>query len=57
MLTLWAEMNLVLADQFRDGNVPALMTRCRWPKPLLGPCRRRSRPSTIEGIRPAMSIV
>jgi len=25
MLTLWAEMNLVLADQFRDGNVPALM--------------------------------
>ncbi len=25
MLAVWAEMNLVLADQFRDGNVPALM--------------------------------
>ena len=23
MLALWAEMNLVVADQFRDGNVPA----------------------------------
>jgi hypothetical protein len=25
MLAVWAEMNLVVADQFRDGNVPALM--------------------------------
>lgn len=25
MLALWAEMDLVLADQFRDGNVPAVM--------------------------------
>jgi hypothetical protein len=25
MLAVWAEMNLVLADEFRDGNVPALM--------------------------------
>jgi hypothetical protein len=25
MLALWAEMNLVLADEFRDGNVPAQM--------------------------------
>jgi hypothetical protein len=24
MLALWAEMNVVLADQFRDGNVPAI---------------------------------
>ena len=23
MLTVWAEMNLVLSDEFRDGNVPA----------------------------------
>ena len=23
MLALWAEMNLVVADEFRDGNVPA----------------------------------
>jgi hypothetical protein len=25
MLTVWAEMNVVLADEFRDGNVPAMM--------------------------------
>src|SRR5208337_1979059 len=25
MLAVWAETGLVLADQFRDGNVPALM--------------------------------
>ena len=25
MLAVWAEMDVVLADQFRDGNVPALM--------------------------------
>lgn len=26
MTTVWAEMNLVVADQFRDGNVPASFT-------------------------------
>lgn len=25
MLAVWAEMNLIVADEFRDGNVPALM--------------------------------
>jgi Transposase DDE domain group 1 len=25
MLAVWAEMDVVLADQFRDGNVPAMM--------------------------------
>src|SRR5579875_2587608 len=25
MLAVWAEMNVVLADEFRDGNVPAQM--------------------------------
>lgn len=25
MLAVWAQMNVVLADQFRDGNVPAIM--------------------------------
>jgi hypothetical protein len=24
MLALWAEMDLILADEFRDGNVPAI---------------------------------
>jgi hypothetical protein len=26
MLAVWAEMNVVLADEFRDGNVPAMMS-------------------------------
>ncbi|MHB1700077.1 MAG: hypothetical protein ACYCSN_08035 [Acidobacteriaceae bacterium] len=25
MLAVWAEMDVVLADEFRDGNVPAIM--------------------------------
>lgn len=25
MLAVWAEMDLIVADQFRDGNVPAVM--------------------------------
>ena len=25
MLAVWAELNVVLADEFRDGNVPAMM--------------------------------
>ena len=25
MLAVWAEMNAVLADEFRDGNAPAMM--------------------------------
>lgn len=24
MLAVWAEVNVVLADEFRDGNVPAM---------------------------------
>ena len=29
MLALWAEMNLIVADEFRDGNVPALQEPLR----------------------------
>lgn len=29
MLALWAEMNVVVADEFRDGNVPALQEPLR----------------------------
>ena len=25
MLPVWAEMDVILADEFRDGNVPAMM--------------------------------
>jgi hypothetical protein len=27
MLAVWAEMDVVLADEFRDGNVPAQMAK------------------------------
>ena len=33
MLPVWAEMNLV-ADEFRDGNVPALIGDWGWRKRL-----------------------
>ena len=32
MLAVWAEMDVVLADQFRDGNVPAMMEPLRVAK-------------------------
>jgi hypothetical protein len=32
MLAVWAEMNVVLADEFRDGNVPAMMGPLRVAK-------------------------
>ncbi len=32
MLAVWAEMNVVLADEFRDGNVPAIMGPLRVAK-------------------------
>jgi Transposase DDE domain group 1 len=32
MLAVWAETNLVLADEFRDGNVPAMMDPLRVAK-------------------------
>jgi hypothetical protein len=32
MLALWAEMNVVVADEFRDGNVPALKDPVRVAK-------------------------
>jgi hypothetical protein len=43
MLALWAEMDLVLADEFRDGNVPAQM------KPLTAARRAfQSLPATVQ---------
>ena len=30
MLAVWAEMDVILADEFRDGNVPAMMA----PRPV-----------------------
>jgi len=41
MLAVWAEMDAVLADEFRDGNVPAMMARWRWRNGPSRHCRRR----------------
>ena len=44
MLAVWAETSLVLADQFRDGNVPAQM------EPLdVGKRAFAALPSTVQG--------
>ena len=40
MLAVWAEMNLVLADEFRDGNVAAAYRVCRRRRLLSRPCLR-----------------
>lgn len=43
MLVVWAEMDVVLADEFRDGNVPAMMA------PLAGAKRAfAALPETVE---------
>jgi hypothetical protein len=43
MLAVWAEMDVVLADQFRDGNVPAMMEsrRAGWRRRRSRRCRGR----------------
>jgi hypothetical protein len=43
MLALWAEMNLALADEFRDGNVPAQQEPLRVAKRAF-----QALPATIE---------
>ncbi len=36
MLAVWAEINVALADEFRDGNVPAMMEPLTVAKKSLG---------------------
>lgn len=43
MLAVWAEMNLVLADEFRDGNVPAA-----YPGLAVAKAAYAALPSTVE---------
>ena len=43
MLALWAEMNVVLADEFRDGNVPAIQDPLRVARRAL-----EALPETVE---------
>jgi hypothetical protein len=43
MLAMWAEMNVVVADEFRDGNVPARL------RPL--PVTRRALAALPEGVK------
>ena len=43
MLALWAELNVVLADEFRDGNVPAIQDPLRVARRAL-----EALPETVE---------
>jgi hypothetical protein len=55
--TVWAETGLVLADQFRDGNVRALTERCRGGPPVRGvPCNP-SRPSWAKRLRHLLTAI
>ncbi|MHB8302537.1 MAG: hypothetical protein ACYDC6_06845 [Acidobacteriaceae bacterium] len=56
MLVAWAKMDVVLADEFRDGNVPAMMaplTVAKRGRRGDRRCRRRRRATAIAAIRPA----
>jgi hypothetical protein len=43
MLAVWAEMGLILSDEFRDGNVPAMMSPLSGAKAAFG-----ALPRTVE---------
>ena len=43
MLAVWAETRLILADEFRDGNVPAMMSPLTAAKAAFG-----GLPPTVE---------
>src|SRR2546430_11027993 len=45
MLAVWAETGLILADEFRDGNVPAMMSPLTAAKAAF-----RALPSTVETV-------
>jgi len=41
MLAVWAETNVILADEFRDGNVPAMMAPLNVAKAAFAALPRR----------------
>src|SRR5664279_4907465 len=51
LLALWAELNVVVADEFRDGNVPAQQAPLPVTQRGFRHCRRRLRNATFAGIR------
>ena len=56
MLAVWAETGLILSDEFRDGNVPAMMSPLSGAKAAFG-----ALPPTVEtfyyrGTRPVMNM-
>jgi hypothetical protein len=53
-LAVWAETGVVLADEFRDGNVPAQMEPLNAARRLLPRCRRWWRRIIFAVTRPAM---
>jgi len=54
MLALWAEMNVIVADQFRDGNVPALQQPLAVAQRAFQSCRKASASITSEETRLVM---
>ena len=51
VLALWAEMNVVVAEEFRDGNVPAQQELLPVAKRAFRRCRGRSKSAIFAAIR------
>ena len=57
MLALWAEMNVVVADEFRDGNVPAQQALLPVAKRAFRALPETMRSAIFAGIRRATKRV
>lgn len=53
MLALWAEINVVLADQFRDGNVPTIQQPLSVARRAFAALPETVRERYFRGMRPA----
>jgi hypothetical protein len=57
MLAVWAEMDVVLADEFRDGNVPAMMTPLTVAKRAFAALPHTVQTYYFRGIRLVMKVI
>ena len=57
MLAVWAETNVVLADEFRDGNVPAMMDPLTVAQQAFAALPETVTTYYYRGIRPAMKAI
>ena len=53
MLAVWAEVDLIVADEFRDGNVPAIMKPLTVAKRAFAALPETVETFTTEATRPA----